>query len=186
MTEATGLKFSRVWAMPSRSTFNILPIRFFVKRYLANSTVSCDPFARNNLWATYTNDLNPETNAEYHMEAADFVNMLVDKGITADLAIFDPPYSLTQVARSYNDIGLKFKGKENPTGGFPAVKDAFAKLLVDGGYCLSFGWNSVGMGKKHGFELEEILLVCHGGCRNDTICIAERKIAAPQPMSCLF
>jgi len=43
-------------------------------------------------------------------------------------------------------------------------------------HVLSFGWNSVGMGITRGYEIVEILLVCHGGAHNDTICIAEKKI----------
>jgi hypothetical protein len=31
------------------------------------------------------------------------------------------------------------------------------------------------MGKKHGFEIIEVMLVAHGGAHNDTICMAERK-----------
>lgn len=34
------------------------------------------------------------------------------------------------------------------------------------------------MGKERGFEILEILLVCHGGAHNDTICLAERRIPA--------
>lgn len=33
----------------------------------------------------------------------------------------------------------------------------------------------MGIGKL--YKIEEILLVCHGGAHNDTICMAERKIA---------
>ena len=40
---------------------------------------------------------------------------------------------------------------------------------------LSFGWNTVGMGK--GWNTEEIMLVCHGGDHNDTICMADRMIS---------
>jgi hypothetical protein len=34
---------------------------------------------------------------------------------------------------------------------------------------ISFGWNFVGFGKKHGFMLVEILLVSHGDNKNGTI-----------------
>lgn len=162
--------------MPNADTFSIPVIGDFVKRYLAQSKVSVDPFARDKRWATHTNDLNPNTKAEHHLEALDFLNLLLSQGVVVDLAIFDPPYSLTQVSRSYQDIGLKFKGAENPTGGFPKVRTAISQLVSPGGFCLSFGWNSVGMGKKNNFELLEILLVCHGGNRNDTICLAERRL----------
>lgn len=50
------------------------------------------------------------------------------------------------------------------------------EILVNGGIVLSFGWNSIGMGNKRGYELLEGLLVCHGPGHNDTICIAEKKL----------
>lgn len=36
------------------------PIGEMVQRYLKAAKISCDPFARNKRWATYTNDLNPK------------------------------------------------------------------------------------------------------------------------------
>ena len=41
---------------------------------------------------------------------------------------------------------------------------------------ISCGWNSCGFGKKLGFEIVEILLVCHGRTHNDTIVTVEKKI----------
>lgn len=166
--------------MRSTETFNCEPILGFVQKYLMKSSCSVDPFARNSNLCDYTNDLNSSTSADFHLEADVFVGRMIDLGIRADLAIFDPPYSLTQVSKSYNDIGLKFRGAENPTGGFPRVRRLLGDLLLDGGICLSFGWNSCGLGKKLGFEPIEILLVCHGGNANDTICLAEKKITDPQ------
>lgn len=73
---------SRTWAMPTSDTFDCKPIGDFVRQYLKG--VSVDPFARNKRWATHTNDLNPETAAEYHMDAKDFLEMLAAKGVKAD------------------------------------------------------------------------------------------------------
>ena len=97
----------RVWAMPCSDTFSIKPIGAFVYKYLAESKISIDPFARNKKWATYTNDLNPKTEAEYHMEAADFLYKLVGQNIKADLVIFDPPYSTRQIKECYDGIGKR-------------------------------------------------------------------------------
>lgn len=83
----------RAWAMPNSSTFDIAPIGSFVRRYLSASKVSVDPYARNKRWATYTNDLDPTTKAEYHLEALDFLQYLIDERVQADLIIIDPPYS---------------------------------------------------------------------------------------------
>ncbi len=56
-------------------------------------------------------------------------------------------------------------------------KDKVASTIVPGGCCISFGWNSMGLGINRGFEKVEILLVPHGGSRNDTIVTVERKIS---------
>ena len=172
-------KFSRVWAMPNRDTFSIPPIGDFVKRYLTQSTISIDPFARNKQWATFTNDLNPETSAKYHMDAEVFLEMLHSLGVQADLLIFDPPYSPRQISECYKQIGREVGMKETQSALlYQRVRNVAIPLLAPGAIVLSFGWNSVGMGIKHGFEQVEILLCCHGGAHNDTICLAERKISS--------
>lgn len=53
--------------------------------------------------------------------------------------------------------------------------DEIARIVKPDGYCLSFGWNTNGVGKKRGFEIVEILVVAHGGSKNDTLCTVERK-----------
>lgn len=171
-------KISRVWAMPNADTFSVKPIAQFVKKYLHTSKVSIDPFARNKRWATYTNDLNPKTRAEHHMEAEDFLNHLTERRILADLFIFDPPYSPRQLKECYDGIGKKMQMEDGQTARLRNIwKSAAEPILSSDAVVLSFGWNSVGMGQKFGFEIQEILLVCHGADHNDTICIAERRVA---------
>jgi len=174
---ATGsVSFSRVWAMPSADTFSVRPIGDMVQRYLKAAKISCDPFARNKRWATYTNDLNPKTEAEYHMDAEDFLRMLAGKGIRCDLALLDPPYSPRQISECYQEAGIKCGMKETQNSAlYSRVKNAMAEVLTDDAIVLSFGWNSAGMGQKHGCDILEVMLVCHGAAHNDTICLAERK-----------
>lgn len=64
--------------MPNANTFDIPPIRDFVKYYLARASRSIDPFARNGSLADVTNDLNPDTSAMYHMDAEDFLVMAAE------------------------------------------------------------------------------------------------------------
>lgn len=170
---------SRVWAMPSHSTFDVPPIRALVKKYLSQSKVSVDPFARNKRWATYTNDLNAEMAAEFHMDALDFLSMLKNKGIQADLLIFDPPYSFHQMKEVYAGIGRQVTARES-TNFYGDVRNALDGIAAPDAIALSFGWNSIGMGKVRGYALQEILLVCHGRAHNDTICTVERKIVSAQ------
>jgi hypothetical protein len=171
------MKMNRVWAMPSSNTFDVKPIGDFVKSYLQQSQISVDPFARNKQWATFTNDLNPTTSAQYHLDALEFLNNLHNQSILADLVIFDPPYSPRQISECYQQIGRIVTMQDTQGKSWTDWKAAISKIVSINGIVLSFGWNSVGMGKKHGFEIIEILLVCHGGMHNDTICIAEKRIS---------
>jgi hypothetical protein len=168
---------NRVWDMPNSETFSIPLIAGFVKKYLYHSKVSVDAFARNKRWATYTNDLNPDTAAEYHLEAGDFLKVLAEKGVKADLFIFDPPYSPRQLKECYDGIGRKMQQEDGMTAKLRSIwRDLAIPILSPDAVVLSFGWNSVGFGKVLGFEIEEILLTCHGSDHNDTICVAERRI----------
>lgn len=56
-------------------------------------------------------------------------------------------------------------------------KKEISRIVKVGGKVITFGWNSGGIGKKYGFEIERILLVPHGGWHNDTICTVEVKVA---------
>ena len=170
------MKFTRTWAMPNADTFSVKPIGEFVNRYLSQSSVSIDPFARNKQWATHTNDLNPETQAQYHLDAEVFLNKLRDDGVSADLIILDPPYSPRQISECYKGVGLTVGMKETQSALlYKRVRDAAVPVLSDGGIVLSFGWSSNGMGKMRNFEIIEIMLCAHGGAHNDTICMAEQR-----------
>ncbi len=171
------MKFSRVFCMPCADTFSIKPIREFVGRYLAEAKVSVDPFARDKLLATYTNDLCPNTKAAHHMDAEDFCKMLGVEGISADLGLFDPPYSPRQISEVYKSVGREVGMASTQNGAlYRRVRDALDHLIKPGGVVLSFGWNSAGMGIKRGYQIKEIMLVAHGGGHNDTICLAEGKL----------
>ena len=171
------MKISREWAMPDKNTLNIPCIRKFMHKYLQKTSISIDPFARDQKLATYTNDLNPNTRAEYHLDVLDFLKMLKEKNIKADLAIFDPPFSPRQIKECYEGIGLKMGGKDAlRTASWKAEKDIIDQLLKPNGIFLWFNWNSAGMGLKRNYKILEILLVCHGSSHNDTICLAEKKL----------
>lgn len=168
--------FNRYFAMPNAATFDVKPIGEFVRRYLADAAVSVDPFARNRDWATYTNDINPETSAQVHMDAEAFLTAIAELGVVADLVLFDPPYSPRQVSEHYKAAGREVTAEDTQNGRlYRHVRDAIDRIMRPGGTVLSFGWQSMGMGISRGYELIETMLVAHGGGHNDTICIAERK-----------
>lgn len=169
------IEFSRDWAMPNKFTFDIKPIKEFVDRYVKEATVSVDPFAANKKFATYSNDINPKYEQEFNMDALEFLEKMDEMGVRADLIILDMPYSPRQISECYQEIGRKVTMSDTQSAKtYRLVRDAVMKILAYDAVVLSFGWNTVGMGKGRGFQIKEIKLVCGGGAHNDTICMAEK------------
>ncbi len=163
------MKIQRDWAMPNHNTFSVKPIREWIGTL---EGVVIDPFARGSRLASVTNDLNPDFDTDYNMDALDFLKKFDDNSV--DQVLFDPPYSPRQLKECYNDIGQTLHDTKSSV--WSNWKKEIARIVKPGGYVLSFGWNTVGIGKTRGFKIQDILLVCHGGMHNDTICVKERKV----------
>ena len=169
--------FNRLWEMPNPKTFSIKCIAELLQRYITKGMVVVDPFAKDSFWGTITNDLDTESSATHHMSAIDFLDMLIKDEVKADVVLLDPPYSPRQISECYKSIGLKVTQTDTQNARlYKECKDRLMSLLKPSGIAICFGWNSTGFGKKRGFELLEILLVCHGGSHNDTICTVEQYI----------
>ena len=59
----------KVWAMPNGNTFTIRPIKELVEKEVSTSEIIVDPFANSCKYGTITNDLNPEFDTDYHLDA---------------------------------------------------------------------------------------------------------------------
>ena len=167
------MMISRTWAMPNSRTFLIKPIKKFVEKYIKNAGVIVDPFANDCNYGTITNDLNPVYNTTYHMDALDFLKIMGDE--SADVVIYDPPYSSRQVVECYKGFGITVTQETTQASWRARHLDEIARILKPGGIALCFGWNTNGVGKKRGFEMLEVLIVPHGGSKHDTLCTAEIK-----------
>jgi hypothetical protein len=173
------VKIKREWAMPSFQTFTIKPIAELIKKYGVGKGW-IDPFAGWNSPAEFTNDINPKAPTIHHKEAKDFVEWFYlmtheDKPEIVG-ALFDPPYSNRQISEHYKESGLQPNWRDTSAEFYSRVRDPLASIIKKGGYVISFGWNSAGMGKNRGFKIVEILLVAHGGSHNDTIVTVEQKL----------
>ena len=167
------MKIERIWAMPNKWTFKIKPIAKLLKEEV--DIVNCiwiDPFAGENSPAQWKNDINNSMNITHNMDALDFLDLWHD----VDGVLLDPPYSLRQISEHYKSAGIKVTGWHTSAGWSSTIKDKAAKSLKIGGKAICFGWNSMGLGKNRGFRMDRILLVPHGGSRNDTIVTVETKI----------
>ena len=93
----TIIRIDRVWNMPSKWTFTIIPIKKLLQEEIIGRHW-CDPFAGENSPASDTNDINLEKNTLYHLDALTFLKGWRDEYY--DGVLYDPPYSITQ-ARMY-------------------------------------------------------------------------------------
>ena len=169
------MRFNRVWAMPNKNTFSIKPIREFINRYHSDNVLSIDPFANTNRIALVTNDLDPDMNTDYCMDALDFLKTFEDNSV--GIVYYDPPFSPRQLSECYKKLGKSVNMQTTQSSFWGNLKKEISRIVQPNGWVLSFGWNSGGIGKTNGFKIEEVLLVPHGGAHNDTICISEQKIS---------
>lgn len=164
---------TRKWAMPNSKTFAIAPIRDLIDKYLPTAGIVVDPFANTSCIANLTNDLDPSMPTMYHMDATDFLRTINAESV--DMVLYDPPYSPRQVSESYKKLNRSVNMATTQASYWSNQKEEIARIIKPGGIVITFGWNSGGIGKKHGFEIIEILMVAHGGWHNDTICTVEQK-----------
>jgi hypothetical protein len=168
--------------MSSFATFAIKPIRELVNRYVRPGARWVDPFARDAKVGSVTNDLNPATSADYHMEAIDFLDWLYRRGEWFDGGLYDPPYSERQVREMYSGYGMHVFAR----GYHRRCRDALDRIIKPGGMVITCGWDSGGMGLVRDYRLIDGLLVAHGGHRHDTLVVVERKLAAPSCLAYYF
>lgn len=160
--------------MPNKNTFDIKPIKELIQSELTNG-IWIDPFANQNKLATITNDLNPDFDTDYHMDALDFLKTFQNESV--DGVLYDPPYSPRQVTECYQGVGMNVTSETTRASFWGNQKKEISRIVKPGGKVIAFGWNSGGIGRKYGFEITRILLVPHGGWHNDTICTVEVKVA---------
>ncbi len=157
----------------------IRPIAELLRRYMVTPEKWLDPCAGFHSPAGITNDLNPACPTKYHLHALDFLQSLSGQ---FEGVLFDPPYSLSQMKECYESIGIEHLRERDCTNFYGDLRRHIHRLIIPGGVAISCGWNSIGMGKKHGWTPIEILLVCHGRAHNDTIVTVERLRQSVMPL----
>jgi len=166
-----NMKIERKWAMPNKWTFTIKPIKELLEEEVAGD-VWIDPFAGENgaRYAGLTNDLREDGGMDALLWLKRF------EGETADGILFDPPYSITQAKQCYEGAGAELlEVKPTSMKYWAECKNEMARILKPNGKAICFGWSSMGLGINRGFDMQRILLVPHGGSKNDTIVTVEIK-----------
>lgn len=173
VTDGGEITIRREWAMPNSETFTINPIQDLVEQEVQEDDgLWIDPFAGDADYADVTNDLNPEIDTDYTMEAIKFLDRFDDGEVDGGV-LFDPPYSPRQIAEVYDSIGLETSMETTQARFWSDCKHHIKRICAKNATVITFGWNSGGIGKTNGFKKREILMVPHGGWHNDTICVVE-------------
>lgn len=165
--------------MPNSKTFRIVAFRDLIKRYAKHDMTILDPFAnecsiKNHLSCkVISNDLDPQYQNDYNLEALDFFKLFDNNSV--DMVLFDPPYTPRQVKEVYTELDRTVTMQDTQATYWVNFKKEISRVLKVNGICISFGWNSNGIGLNNGMEIIEILLVAHGANKNDTIATVERK-----------
>lgn len=163
--------------MPNKQTYSIPPIATLLHQEV-DGGLWVDPFSGGSRIANTTNDLNPDIDADHNLDAIQFLGIFSDNSV--DGVLYDPPYSPRQVSECYKGYGYEVTQETTRSDWYTKLKREIARITTPGGKVITFGWNSNGIGKTLGFEIERILLVAHGGAHNDTICVVETKLIVKQ------
>jgi len=146
--------------MPSHKTFEIKPFKELIDEQLGNNYI--DPFPY-----------------PFKQDAIEYLKTIEDN--SENYLVFDPPYSQYQLKLKYKNFGNFFHNTNDKDQGrritkyWSNCKKEISRIIKSSGKVISFGWNSGGIGKKHGFKIIKIVLVAHGGQHNDTIATVEVK-----------
>ena len=161
------MRFTYLCQPPKRYTFEQPQLKQWVEKQCRGKVLNL--FAGTTLLSVNEtrNDMDPKTPAKYHLPADEFCKMAIDRKMKFDTVILDPPYNLRKSREKYH--GRYF-------GSFTVIKRMIPDLLNNGGRIITLGYDTVGIGKKRGFEKIAVCVVCHNGDHNDTLCLVERKI----------
>jgi hypothetical protein len=174
--------FSRAWAMPRSDTFHITPINGLIQscidkfsrqrhRFFVDPFVHKSPFKN----LCYSNDLDPSIKADKHLDALDFLKSIGSNSV--DLLLFDPPYSPRQISENYKKCKKAVNMQTTQSKFWGDLKKQISRIMKSGSIVITCGWNSGGVGRVHGFQIQEILMVAHGSWHNDTIVTVEKCVA---------
>lgn len=111
-------------------------------------------------------DLDKDMPADYHMDCREFVAYAKKERMKFDTILLDPPYTWRKSKELYQG---------NMIGQFPRLKTELCDIISKGGKVITFGFDTVGMAAKRGFEKIGIGVICHGGDSKDSLVVIEQR-----------
>lgn len=109
------------------------------------------------------NGIMHKTHANFVGDAFEFIQRYTDKFM---VALLDPPYNVRKSREKYEGRTI---------GSFTKIKNELNNILTEHSRVITWGYSSVGMSASRGYQLTEVLLICHSGDHNDTIVTVEDR-----------
>ena len=144
-------------------TFSRKPIRDWIEKECEGKVLNLFAGKTKLLVDEIRNDINKDMNADFHLDALEFLQKW--SGEKFDTILLDPPYSYRKSMELYD-------GKMYSS--FQKLKQQLPEILSDEGKVITLGYHSVVMGKKRNFKVEKVCVISHGGAIHDTIISVER------------
>lgn len=150
-------RYALLWARYARKATQTLDYTY----------LALDPFARACPWAApQTNDMDPETPAESHLDAIEWVETLTPSATA--IGLVDPPFSDRQANEKYGTPNLYCR-----PGYMSRLQEGVAAAICSGGYIIKCAYNTNSPSPL--FELVEVQICHYGGNRNDVLISVWRK-----------
>tara|TARA_R110000851_G_scaffold133717_1_gene268692 strand:+ start:465 stop:956 length:492 start_codon:yes stop_codon:yes gene_type:complete len=151
---------------PKRYTFEMPRVKKWVEYQCEGAVL--------NLFAGYTLldlnetrvDLDEDTPSHFHMDCREFIAYAKGNKLKFDTVVLDPPYTWRKSKELYQG---------NMIGQFPRLKTELCDIIPKGGKVITFGFDTVGMSAKRGFEKIGVAIICHGGDSKDSLAVVELK-----------
>lgn len=118
----------------------------------------------------HRNDIDIDRDADTHFDAVT-VGERIDSN-TFDTVVVDPPWSSKDDSPDFTKRRDRY-GDEY-VDSYAQMKDGVESVLRPGGRCITFGYDSSGLGAGRGAIVEEIALINFTGNHNDAIAVVER------------
>lgn len=157
------MDFTYLQQQPSRYTFEQPKLKAWVESWCKGRVLNLFAGKTKLNVDEYRVDSNKEMVADWYGDAYEFI---VDDRHTWDTIILDPPYNLNQAREKYEGHYIS---------SLTRIYNRLVYMIDIGGYIITLGYNTGGMGKKRGFKKVAVCIVNHGGHRNDTLCLVEEK-----------
>jgi hypothetical protein len=149
-----------------RWTFRDPAPKEVAERYLEGETLN--PFAGevelDHTGQVHRNDIDPDRNAEYHMDAVEFVRRYEPSSIGS--IVHDPPWSEHQAESTYS---------QNELGNIQELVEEYHRVLVDGGRVIHLGYTTTCMPGRLEYDREAVHVVQPFGRRNAYLITVDRK-----------